>query len=150
MLPKQFDEITKKKTKHVDPVVNIIRHFLLDASKALSNTRNYKRSSVDIFRNTSSTSSCVEQNIVTDKISHSYDCKASYTIYSRFFQCRKKSIGNNVIWMFLKDPSNPRNSATNSSIISITTQFVFIDIKTNITPVKKSTQYHYSKYFPDN
>ena len=69
-------------------MVKTIEPFPLYDSKVLSNPHKNTISPVDCCKNNLSKSSCADQNVVYDKISHSYDRTASYTIYLVFF--RKK------------------------------------------------------------
>ena len=71
-----------KKFKHVYPVVHNIKIFPFAGTKVLSNSHNNTILSVDICEINSSKSSCAERNIISDQISHSYDCTASYHLDS--------------------------------------------------------------------
>ena len=67
-------------------MVNSIKPFPLDDTKAQYNPHNNKRPPVDCCKNDLSTSSCADQNFVYDKISNSCDRTASYTIDLVFFK----------------------------------------------------------------
>ena len=65
-------KISRKKIKHIDNVVNSIQPFTLAVTEVLSNPNSNPIPPVDCYRNNSSTSSCADQDVVSDEISHSY------------------------------------------------------------------------------
>ena len=67
-------------------MVKTIEPFPLYDSKVLSNPHKNTISPVDCCKNNLSKSSFADQNVVYDKISHSYDCTTSYPIDSVVFK----------------------------------------------------------------
>ena len=104
ILPRHLWKISKKKTKHVDTVVNNIQPLPFPITNPISNTHNNQRPQVDIFATNLSTSSRADQDDVSDKISCSYDHKKSYTTGSLVFQGSKLRIGINFPTDDLKAP----------------------------------------------
>ena len=70
MLPRQFCKIIKKKSKHVNTVVNSIQPLSFPTTNTISNTHNNKIPQVDFFENNLSKSSREDQDIVYDEISY--------------------------------------------------------------------------------
>ena len=98
----------RKKNKHVNTVVNSIQTLPLLVGKSISNPHNISPP-VDFYRINLSTSSCADQNVVSDGISHSYDCTSSYPTYSVVFQGSRLRIGINLSPCYLKALSTPLN-----------------------------------------
>ena len=79
-----------KKTKHVDTFVNIIQILPFPITNAISNTHNNQIPQVHCFAINSSESSCVDQDVIYDEISYSYDHTTSYPTDSVFFKELKR------------------------------------------------------------
>ena len=68
----------RKKPKHVDTVVNSIHNLSLPIINAISNAHNNQRPQVYCFATNSSTSSCADQDVVSDENIYSYEHTTSY------------------------------------------------------------------------
>ena len=88
--------------KHVYPVVKSINPFTLDDTNALSNPHKNTILSVDCLKTNSLTSSYEDRNVISDKLSNSYNRTTLYPIYS-VFPGIKSSIGVNLYTYGLKD-----------------------------------------------
>ena len=105
--------------------------------KSLYNTHNNEISSVYRIKNNSSTLSCEDQNVVSDKIIHSYNCTTSYTIYLVYFQGIKSSIGIDFSTYYFRASYNVQNVSTYLVIGGINTIFLSITFNLYYTSVKK-------------
>ena len=76
----------RKSLNHVDPFIKSITPFPLDDAKSISNPDNNKKVLVHWYKNNPSTSSCADQNVVSDKISQLYHRITSYPIDSYYFK----------------------------------------------------------------
>ena len=106
-----FKKEVRNKPKHVDLAVKSIKPFTLADTKALSDPHKNTSSLVNCCKTTSSTSSCADQNLIFDKISHLYDYTEFHPIYSVVFKGSKPNIGINFSTDNLKARYNQKNGA---------------------------------------
>ena len=105
-------------------------------ANAVSSTHNNPKPQVDILATNVSTSYRADQNVISDKISYSYDCKISYPTDSVVFQGSKFRIAIYLSTDYFESPSTLINGSSSSVIRGITITFSLRNIDQNYSSLK--------------
>ena len=130
-----------KEPKHIYTVVNIIQPLPFPIKNAPSNTDKNTIPQVDYFATNLSTSSHVDQEVVSNKISYLYERTITYPTDSVIFQGDKLCKGVNFSTDYVKAPSTLIKCLSSSVMSGITTPFLLRNIDQNYYSVRNSTQF---------
>ena len=148
MFPRHLKNI-RKQNNNVDNVVNSINPLTLTITNTLSNKHRNPIAQADCFEIDLSTSSLVEQDIVSDEVCYSCDHKTSYPTDSVVSQEIKLRIDTNFYTYYLKDPPTPLKGSSSSAISSITTPISLRNIDKTYYSVKKKYSILIIKLIPN-